>query len=1000
MTYTIKIATFNIGGILLENRIRQLLSYCKEGGFDLVALQEVKFSRNNLLESHFDVIYNLGPHRLGTAILVKRGISFSRELLEPDGRLISIDVGSFTFINIYAPSGSDKIVERNDFFRRTIPAYAGSSSLPLILVGDFNCVDNYDDRLSNNPANSSTPLTRHINKALIELTTGFELVDIWLKLNPSDLGHTFHHHSGSSRIDRVYSSRCLASSFSSACLRTLSVSDHFPVESTLTTNLLPPKKSNFTCLWKLNISILNEERFQKMVHDFVESSCRHPLRTSGAADWWETVFKPGIKRLAIGYCTKRARLMRETRRFYQDCLQEVVNSEPLDWPAFRELRSVSRAWEASVLQGYGVRSRAWDDSETEIASVFHVKKARLNFRNSCIEKVKDPSGNILSSEKEVDGEIVRHFVSIFKETLSPDVALENHFLDGVRGSCPDVPHLTSPITSLDIKTALLKTKKNKSPGTDGLPFEFYIAFWDVIAPHFLDMFHHVLERDSLSPSQGRAAVRLIPKVAGVCGVSSYRPISLLNTDYKLMASVLACRLKSTLKYTISPSQKGGVPGRLLSDNLCLYRDVIQYVNDRSKPEQHTNSRVNSFGGGIIGVDLEKAYDLVNRNVLWGILGAMGYPATFIHWLKVMYSVADMSILNGSRVAGDVTGVQSVRQGCPLSVHLYVLYVEPLLVQLTRKINGFNFHGQRLQVRAYVDDITIFTSCDRDVALAGEELEKFCQWTKSRVNKTKTKALGMGSWRDRASWPLPWLTSAPTLTLLGVPFSTCIAETGTRLWEKAHDTLIGTGNQHFPRKMSLFNRVRFIKSHILSKTVYIAQVFPCPKDISDKILSYIVSFTWHQFFEKPQRAPCYRHPTQGGIALPHPETFFQCLFLKPIYNTLIGPDSPERSLLRYWMSFPLRNTTLNIYAGNSIPCAVIERPSYIEEPVHHIKNLLASGTITPDGRLMHRQVYNIWISKLTAPGKTEQQYPHLDWNSIWKKTAALPAQPRETFFLFN
>ena len=116
----------------------------------------------------------------------------------------------------------------------------------------------------------------------------------------------------------------------------------------------------------------------------------------------------------------------------------------------------------------------------------------------------------------------------------------------------------------------------------------------------------------------------------------------------------------------------------------------------------------------------------------------------------MYSVADMSILNGSRVAGDITGVQSVRQGCPLSVNLYFLYVEPLLVQLTRKINGFNFNGQRLQVHGYVDDITIFTSCYRDVALAGEEFEKFCQWTKSRLKKTKTKALGVGSWKDRGS----------------------------------------------------------------------------------------------------------------------------------------------------------------------------------------------------------------------------------------------------------
>ena len=50
--------------------------------------------------------------------------------------------------------------------------------------------------------------------------------------------------------------------------------------------------------------------------------------------------------------------------------------------------------------------------------------------------------------------------------------------------------------------------------------------------------------------------------------------------------------------------------------------------------------------------------------------------------------------------------------------------------------------------------------------------------------------------------------------------------------------------------------------------------------------------------------------------------------------------------------------------------------------------------------MHRQIYNYWISKITSPGKTEILYPHLDWDSIWKKTAALPPTIKQTLFLFN
>jgi hypothetical protein len=111
----------------------------------------------------------------------------------------------------------------------------------------------------------------------------------------------------------------------------------------------------------------------------------------------------------------------------------------------------------------------------------------------------------------------------------------------------------------------------------GIPIEFYICFWDLIAPHFLEMFMYVLERDSISQSQGGAEIPLVPKSKGLCEVSEFRPISLLKTDFKLMASVLSNRLKCSLHNTIGDYQKAGVPGRLLTDNLCLYRDVIQYM---------------------------------------------------------------------------------------------------------------------------------------------------------------------------------------------------------------------------------------------------------------------------------------------------------------------------------------------------------------------------------------------------------------------------------------
>ncbi|KAI9556012.1 hypothetical protein GHT06_018573 [Daphnia sinensis] len=267
---------------------RQILfNFCRDGNFDVLGLQEVAFHSCPIIESCYHFLSNVGPNKNGTAFLVKHGLDHSR-LLDPDGRLMSIDLNSFTVINIYAPSGKQAKEERNNFLRRTIPAYASTTRLPLVLIGDFNCVDDIQDR----------------------------------KQTKSQSCHTFHHHGGSSRLDRIYASKAFADNFRSICLQHLSISDHQSIQSSFTCNLNIPHLAKSTVgLWKMNVLILLEEGFQRTVIDFIEQCSSHPLRLSNVANWWESVLKPGIRRIAIAYCKQRAKRIRETKLFYQSCMQ-------------------------------------------------------------------------------------------------------------------------------------------------------------------------------------------------------------------------------------------------------------------------------------------------------------------------------------------------------------------------------------------------------------------------------------------------------------------------------------------------------------------------------------------------------------------------------------------------------------------------------------------------------------------------------------------------------
>ena len=263
------------------------------------------------------------------------------------------------------------------------------------------------------------------------------------------------------------------------------------------------------------------------------------------------------------------------------------------------------------------------------------------------------------------------------------------------------------------------------------------------------MMNYVLDEGSILHSQGKAMVRLIPKVPKPLSLSDYRPISLLNTDYKVISSVLARRLRPTLTRVLGTHQKGGVPVRFIFDSLCLYRDIIEDSSRKSKiPIRRDNKNIDN-GAAIIGFDLEKAYDLVNRDTLWDVMSVMKYPAKFIGWLKALYATAILSPLNGNKTVGDIIDVQSIRQGCPLSMHLFAIYIEPLLAKLAQDLFGIELNGQKVAVRGFVDDLAVFASSDYDVVTSCKIIDNFCRWTHARINKSKSHILCLGAWNWEA-----------------------------------------------------------------------------------------------------------------------------------------------------------------------------------------------------------------------------------------------------------
>ena len=167
--------------------------------------------------------------------------------------------------------------------------------------------------------------------------------------------------------------------------------------------------------------------------------------------------------------------------------------------------------------------------------------------------------------------------------------------------------------------------RGKSPGSDGLPMEFYLAFWDVLGSDLVGVLNTSLDLGFLPLSQWTALISLIFKKWDRLLHKNWRPISLLNVDYKLCSHALAGCLLKVLQHVIHPDQTCGVRGCFIGENVALLRDVVHFVNERELPAT------------ILALDQEKAFDRVDWDFLVATLEHMGFGPSFISWVRMLYS---------------------------------------------------------------------------------------------------------------------------------------------------------------------------------------------------------------------------------------------------------------------------------------------------------------------------------------------------------------------------
>ena len=124
-------------------------------------------------------------------------------------------------------------------------------------------------------------------------------------------------------------------------------------------------------------------------------------------------------------------------------------------------------------------------------------------------------------------------------------------------------------------------KSNKSPGEDGLPIEFYRTFWNEIGGFLVSVYNDCFDNNILPLSMRRSIISLIHNKGDKTDIENYRPISLTNTDYRILTFVLANHLQKVTKDIVCPDEVAYITDRFIGTNMRLVLDLFDLYNSKN-----------------------------------------------------------------------------------------------------------------------------------------------------------------------------------------------------------------------------------------------------------------------------------------------------------------------------------------------------------------------------------------------------------------------------------
>ena len=787
----------------------------------------------------------------GVSLLVRAALRPGVSVVHTTGgRLIVADVSiggqSLRVIGVYASNIQN---ERKELFE-VIDRFLGYQG-HLVLMGDWNAIlDPSIDRAGRGD--------RRVDLSLMNFVERNDLVDRFRLDHPGVEMWTWAHKSPSvpdrSYLDRVLVRRADVDFISCPTFHgNRDYTDHRLVRARINLTDRP----SLAGYWKFNLSFLKSENFR----DQLEGVVRGWLGggpSLGNRRWAK--LKAEIRTFSVRYGQELALIKAEEKKSLEALeIEAVAGGDTLKAKLARDAlkRAAFERYRGSIVRA---KLKKVPDEASSARQTETLQEAKL-YKDRYISSITSQEGKLLEGPREVCNGFREFFADLFS---AEDLTVEN-FNDYLADS-PSLDEdraavCEGAVTEDEVKRAMSQVSNGSSPGLDGLPYELYKQHSHLFIPILTRVYNHWFVEGRIPSQITKGVITLLKKKDKTGrGVEDYRPITLLNTDLKILAKIIANRLLDVAEDLIAPQQTYALKGRSIQSNLHLLREVIEGIREDED-------------AAIISLDQSKAFDRVDHRFLFKVLEANGFRRDFMRWVRLLYQTPETVIQVSGKQSTPFPVTRSVRQGCPLSPILYILTLEPFLRKLRGGATGprlqgvVSAEGVRTTDSEYADDVTAYVSSIKDIQHVAEAVDQFNRVTGAQINRDKSHGLRLGRWRrDNVRLPNAFDWTDGPIKILGIWVGPDVQH--DKNWTETLARVIAAARGWSNRRLSLKGRAEACIQHVFPIILYKLSVLPCSKKIVLAFENLLASILWGYVKRyRTSRDICHQRLIHGGLGTP-------------------------------------------------------------------------------------------------------------------------------------